>query len=187
MNEISHIKFNWTGGDYSASNAMMDTLSGEPFWKTIVMAVIICALFIFFWLRNGDSWTADDGGHSRMEEKPLAGLPSIRWLIPVGACCVASIFAGAVIYGSFSSTLNSGRDYAFRAQIADQLADHGIYVNTGDVPSAHNQASTGIVSRTQDARSGRTCTISNLEPDMEMTHKTYKIAVICDGQPLQMN
>ena len=78
-------------------------------------------------------------------------------------------------------------DYAFRAQIADQLADHGIYVNTGDVPSAHNQASTGIVSRTQDARSGRTCTISNLEPDMEMTHKTYKIAVICDGQPLQMN
>lgn len=187
MATISHIEVNWTGGDYSIANAAIDTLKSSSFWKVIVLLALICVIFTFFWLRNGDSWTADDDGHSRMDEKPVRVLPTIRWLIPIGAGCVASIFAGAVVFGSFSSTLDNGRDYAFRSQVADQLAQHNVYVNTGDVPSAHIQSATGIVSRTQSARSGRTCTIGNLEPDLYMSHKTYKIAVICDGQALQMD
>lgn len=182
--DIPHVTVSWRGGDYSVLSAIGDVLVSFPFWRTVIASVIFAALLVWLWRTQG--WRILAGGAEAMDEHLHDRLPTTRKLGSIFLSGVVAVICAWSTYSLIDNTYVQGTGREYRLLAAETLrTSGGLTVSPGGIPDRSQDVRTTSVSRGTTAAE-TPCEVYNLDVDSHSGKGDYRLAVVCNDQPLNL-
>lgn len=181
--QTPHVTVPWQGGSYSVLNALGDALTSFSFWRAVIVGAVLIAVLVWSWNRWGQALI--DNSDREMDDRPHERLPRIRTIGTALIVTVLSIVVIASTASLVSNTYTEGTGREYRQLASDSLHGAGLSVAAADIPDRDAEERTAAVSR-GTARTSADCKVVNLDTDATRAIHDYRLAVLCDGLPLNI-